>query len=130
VRFGYRGLTEDLLLKSRKVTADLCSAARLLKTAEKQAGFISWIGVGLIGGYLASRVVNKIGEALSRNIIGIIGGIVGGVVFRALGAHGVTGPRALIARQHRGSSGRALVGNREIKAGGFSRVNMLSARMS
>jgi uncharacterized membrane protein YeaQ/YmgE (transglycosylase-associated protein family) len=56
------------------------------------AGVIAWIVVGLIGGYLASRVVNKTGEGILRDIIlGIIGGVVGGVIFRVLGGHGVTG---------------------------------------
>ena len=56
------------------------------------AGVIAWIVVGLIGGYLASRMVNKTGEGLVRDIIlGVVGGIVGGVIFRLLGGHGVTG---------------------------------------
>lgn len=60
--------------------------------AQEGAGFIAWIVVGLIGGYLASKVVNKSGEGMFRDIIlGIIGGIVGGIIFRAFGSHGVTG---------------------------------------
>jgi uncharacterized membrane protein YeaQ/YmgE (transglycosylase-associated protein family) len=56
------------------------------------AGVIAWILVGLIAGYLASRVVNKTGEGMMRDIIlGIIGGIVGGILFHALGHPGVTG---------------------------------------
>jgi len=59
---------------------------------EEGAGIIAWIVVGLIGGFLASKVVNKTGEGMLRDILlGIVGGIVGGVVFRALGGHGVTG---------------------------------------
>jgi uncharacterized membrane protein YeaQ/YmgE (transglycosylase-associated protein family) len=56
------------------------------------AGFLAWILVGLIGGYLASRLINKTGEGIVRDILlGIIGGVVGGVLFRSLGGHGVTG---------------------------------------
>jgi uncharacterized membrane protein YeaQ/YmgE (transglycosylase-associated protein family) len=56
------------------------------------AGVIAWIFVGLIGGYLASCLVNKTGEGMVRDItLGIIGGIVGGILFRALGHHGVSG---------------------------------------
>jgi len=56
------------------------------------AGVIAWILVGLIGGYLASRIVNKTGEGTLRDIIlGIVGGVVGGIIFRAVGGHGVTG---------------------------------------
>jgi uncharacterized membrane protein YeaQ/YmgE (transglycosylase-associated protein family) len=61
------------------------------ETAEG-AGLLAWILVGLLGGYLASRVVNKRGEGLLRDIIlGVIGGIIGGVIFRTFGGHGVTG---------------------------------------
>jgi len=61
-------------------------------TINEGAGVIAWIVVGLIGGYLASRVVNRTGEGLIRDIVlGIIGGIIGGILFRALGGHGVTG---------------------------------------
>jgi uncharacterized membrane protein YeaQ/YmgE (transglycosylase-associated protein family) len=56
------------------------------------AGIIAWILVGLIGGYLASRVVNKRGEGVIRDmLLGVIGGIIGGFIFRAFGGHGVTG---------------------------------------
>jgi uncharacterized membrane protein YeaQ/YmgE (transglycosylase-associated protein family) len=56
------------------------------------AGIIAWIVVGLIGGFLASRIVNKTGEGMVRDIIlGVIGGIVGGIIFRIFGSHGVTG---------------------------------------
>jgi len=56
------------------------------------AGALAWIFVGLIGGYLASRVVNRSGQGLLRDIfLGVIGGVVGGVIFRTVGGHGVTG---------------------------------------
>lgn len=58
----------------------------------ESAGVIAWIVVGLIGGFFASRVVNKSGEGMLRDILlGIVGGVVGGVIFRAFGSHGVTG---------------------------------------
>lgn len=45
---------------------------------EEGAGIIAWIVVSLIGGFLASKVVNKTGEGLLRDILlGIVGGIVG-----------------------------------------------------
>jgi uncharacterized membrane protein YeaQ/YmgE (transglycosylase-associated protein family) len=62
------------------------------QTVEEGAGIIAWILVGLVGGFLASKVVNKTGEGMLRDILlGIVGGIVGGVVFHAFGGHGVTG---------------------------------------
>jgi uncharacterized membrane protein YeaQ/YmgE (transglycosylase-associated protein family) len=62
------------------------------QTAYQSAGVIAWILVGLIGGYLASRVVNKSGEGIFRDIIlGVIGGLVGGIIFHFFGVRGVTG---------------------------------------
>ncbi|HEY1852776.1 MAG TPA: GlsB/YeaQ/YmgE family stress response membrane protein [Candidatus Binataceae bacterium] len=55
-------------------------------------GVIAWIIVGLIAGFIASKIVNKSGEGFLRDVIlGIIGAMVGGWIFTALGANGVTG---------------------------------------
>ena len=52
----------------------------------------SWLILGLIAGYIGSKIVNKRGEGLIRDIIlGIVGAIVGGWLFRTVGASGVTG---------------------------------------
>lgn len=54
--------------------------------------FIGWIILGLIAGFIASKVVNKTGEgALLDIILGIIGAVVGGWLFRTFGMPGVTG---------------------------------------
>ena len=54
--------------------------------------FIAWIVVGLISGFLASKVVNRTGEGFVRDILlGIVGALVGGWIFNALGQPGVTG---------------------------------------
>jgi uncharacterized membrane protein YeaQ/YmgE (transglycosylase-associated protein family) len=53
---------------------------------------IAWIVLGLISGFIASKIVNKRGEGLLLDIIlGIIGAVVGGWLFHAFGAAGVTG---------------------------------------
>jgi uncharacterized membrane protein YeaQ/YmgE (transglycosylase-associated protein family) len=55
-------------------------------------GFLAWIIVGLVAGFLASLAVNRGGEGLLRDILlGIVGGIIGGLVFHALGYAGMTG---------------------------------------
>jgi len=55
-------------------------------------GIIAWLLIGLISGYLASRIVNKEGEGMFLDIVlGIVGAFIGGVIFRALGSQGVTG---------------------------------------
>jgi len=49
-------------------------------------GFIAWIIVGLIAGWLAGVVMKGGGYGIIVDIIlGILGGIIGGWVFRALG---------------------------------------------
>lgn len=53
---------------------------------------IAWIILGLIAGFIASKIVNRSGEGLIRDILlGVVGALVGGWLFRAFGMHGVTG---------------------------------------
>jgi uncharacterized membrane protein YeaQ/YmgE (transglycosylase-associated protein family) len=54
--------------------------------------FLAWIVLGLIAGFLGSKIVNKKGEGLIRDIIlGIVGAVVGGWLFSKFGSGGVTG---------------------------------------
>ena len=54
--------------------------------------FIAWIILGLIAGFIASKIVNKTGEGLIRDILlGVVGAVVGGWLFRTFGMAGVTG---------------------------------------
>jgi uncharacterized membrane protein YeaQ/YmgE (transglycosylase-associated protein family) len=53
---------------------------------------IGWIILGLISGFIASKIVNKAGEGFFLDIaLGIVGAIVGGFIFSAFGASGITG---------------------------------------
>jgi uncharacterized membrane protein YeaQ/YmgE (transglycosylase-associated protein family) len=53
---------------------------------------IGWIVLGLIAGFIASRIVNKTGSGFLMDIvIGIVGAVVGGFIFSAFGMSGVTG---------------------------------------
>jgi uncharacterized membrane protein YeaQ/YmgE (transglycosylase-associated protein family) len=53
---------------------------------------IGWLILGLIAGFIASRIVNKAGEGLILDIVlGIIGAFIGGYLFSVFGAEGVTG---------------------------------------
>ena len=48
--------------------------------------------VGLISGFIASKLVNKTGEGIVLDIVlGIVGAVIGGWVFNSFGASGVTG---------------------------------------
>ena len=54
--------------------------------------FLAWIVLGLIAGFIGSKVVNKSGEGFFLDIIlGIVGAVVGGWVFSLVGGHGVNG---------------------------------------
>ena len=54
--------------------------------------FIAWIVLGLIAGFIASKIVNKSGEGMILDIIlGIVGAVVGGYLFQTFGMAGVTG---------------------------------------
>jgi uncharacterized membrane protein YeaQ/YmgE (transglycosylase-associated protein family) len=48
--------------------------------------------LGLIAGFIGSKIVNNSGQGVVVDIVvGVIGALVGGVVFTRLGAHGVDG---------------------------------------
>jgi uncharacterized membrane protein YeaQ/YmgE (transglycosylase-associated protein family) len=54
--------------------------------------FIAWIILGLIAGFIASKIVNRSGEGLFLDIVlGIVGAVVGGWIFHAFGMSGVSG---------------------------------------
>ena len=53
---------------------------------------LAWLILGLIAGFIGSKIVNKRGEGIFLDIIlGIVGAIVGGFLFSLIGARGVTG---------------------------------------
>jgi uncharacterized membrane protein YeaQ/YmgE (transglycosylase-associated protein family) len=55
-------------------------------------GILSWIVLGGIAGWIASLLVNKAGEGMFRDILlGIVGAVIGGWIFAAMGWAGVTG---------------------------------------
>jgi uncharacterized membrane protein YeaQ/YmgE (transglycosylase-associated protein family) len=53
---------------------------------------LAWIILGLVAGFIGSKIINKSGEGFFLDIVlGIIGAVVGGWVFNFFGAAGVTG---------------------------------------
>jgi uncharacterized membrane protein YeaQ/YmgE (transglycosylase-associated protein family) len=53
---------------------------------------LGWIVLGLIAGYIASHIVDNGGKGpLLDIVLGIVGALVGGEIFSALGAVPVTG---------------------------------------
>ena len=65
---------------------------RQFQRKEAVVSLLGWIILGLISGFLASKIVNKTGEGLLLDIVlGIIGAVVGGWLFNQFGHMGVTG---------------------------------------
>jgi uncharacterized membrane protein YeaQ/YmgE (transglycosylase-associated protein family) len=54
--------------------------------------FLAWIVLGLIAGFIASKLVNHRGEGIVLDILlGVVGAFAGGWLFHIFGAHGVSG---------------------------------------
>jgi len=55
-------------------------------------GFISWIILGLIAGFIGSKIVNKTGSGLIMDVVlGVVGAVVGGFLGNLVGIGGVSG---------------------------------------
>ena len=53
---------------------------------------LAWIVLGLIAGFIGSKLVTKSGEGVFLDIVlGIVGAVVGGWLFNFFGASGVSG---------------------------------------
>jgi uncharacterized membrane protein YeaQ/YmgE (transglycosylase-associated protein family) len=53
---------------------------------------ITWLVLGLIAGFIASKIVNQTGQGIVLDIVlGIVGAVVGGWLFTSIGRVGVTG---------------------------------------
>ena len=53
---------------------------------------IAWILLGLISGFIASKLINRTGEGVVLDILlGIVGAVVGGWLFNTFGMAGITG---------------------------------------
>ena len=51
-------------------------------------GIIGWIIVGLAAGWLASTIMKRKGSLLTNVLLGLVGSIIGGVLFSLLGLEG------------------------------------------
>lgn len=53
---------------------------------------LAWIVLGIISGFIASKLVYKTGQGLFMDmVLGIIGAVIGGWLFNEFGHMGVTG---------------------------------------
>jgi uncharacterized membrane protein YeaQ/YmgE (transglycosylase-associated protein family) len=54
--------------------------------------FLAWIVLGLLAGFIGSKLVNNRGEGVILDVLlGVVGAVVGGWLFNRFGAVGVTG---------------------------------------
>jgi uncharacterized membrane protein YeaQ/YmgE (transglycosylase-associated protein family) len=51
-------------------------------------GIIAWILIGLAAGWLASTIMKRKGSLITNGLLGLVGSIVGGVLFSLLGIEG------------------------------------------
>lgn len=53
---------------------------------------IAWIILGLVAGFIASKIINKSGDGVLIDIgLGVVGAVVGGWLFNRFGMAGVSG---------------------------------------
>ena len=53
---------------------------------------LAWVVLGLVAGFIGSKLVNKRGEGFLLDMfLGIVGAVVGGWLFNIFGASGVSG---------------------------------------
>jgi uncharacterized membrane protein YeaQ/YmgE (transglycosylase-associated protein family) len=89
-RLACERLPECKSLVHRK--PDSMAFAVNIKLRRTVMSFLAWIVLGLLAGFIGSKMVNKQGEGMFLDIIlGVVGAVVGGWVFTLFGASGVTG---------------------------------------
>jgi len=72
----------------------LMSLAPVMSNRQQGAAmsFVAWIVLGLVAGFIGSKLVNHTGEGLIRDVLlGVVGAFIGGYLFSLFGASGVTG---------------------------------------
>jgi uncharacterized membrane protein YeaQ/YmgE (transglycosylase-associated protein family) len=60
--------------------------------SDQNMSFLTWIVLGLVAGYIGSKIVNRRGEGMILDILlGIVGSFAGGYLFHLFGEPGVSG---------------------------------------
>lgn len=73
---------------------DLTTLGMLITNRQQGSAmsFVAWIVLGLVAGFIGSKLVNHTGEGLIRDVLlGVVGAFIGGYLFNLFGASGVTG---------------------------------------
>ena len=70
------------------LTTSLLADTVVVENNDRTMGIIAWLVVGLVAGFLGSKIVNKRGEGVLMDIVlGLVGAFVGGFLFSLLGVH-------------------------------------------
>ncbi len=65
---------------------------RLTGQSDETMSYLAWILLGLVAGFIGSKIVNRRGEGMLLDILlGIVGAFVGGYLLHIFGARGVSG---------------------------------------
>ena len=68
------------------------SLRELTGQSDQSMSFLAWIVLGLIAGFIGSKLVNRRGEGILLDILlGVVGAFAGGWLFHVFGASGVSG---------------------------------------
>jgi uncharacterized membrane protein YeaQ/YmgE (transglycosylase-associated protein family) len=60
--------------------------------SDQSMSYLAWVVLGLIAGFIGSKIVNRRGEGIVLDILlGIVGAFAGGYLFHLFGAPGVSG---------------------------------------
>jgi uncharacterized membrane protein YeaQ/YmgE (transglycosylase-associated protein family) len=72
--------------------AESMQALKTLQIQEANMSILAWIVLGLVAGFIASKLVGGSGQGVVMDIIlGIVGAVVGGWLFNTFGMAGVAG---------------------------------------
>ena len=77
---------------SRLIRSPLHRFATVADLRRTCMSILAWIVLGIVAGFIASKLINKTGSGLVMDLVlGVVGAVVGGWLFNQFGSAGVTG---------------------------------------
>src|SRR5580704_17286875 len=91
-RKAHRGLLALSSLLATGVYGQSSGSLRSITGQPENMSFLAWIVLGLVAGFIGSKLVNRKGEGIVLDVLlGVVGALAGGWVFHLFGASGVNG---------------------------------------
>ncbi len=88
----HRNLLVVFLFLTTSLYGQSSGSLRSLTGQTQTMSFLAWIVLGLVAGFIGSKIVNRKGEGIILDILlGVVGALGGGWLFHMFGAHGVSG---------------------------------------